>query len=172
MKKKIILCLMIIVLLFISTSCNQVKSINNTNESNNTNNFSNIEINDILVDLDMTSSFNDITYKYPSKAMYSNVGTYAIIDLMNNDDLLVRVALSIYKNKNIDEVMKGSSLSKEKQLIINSNTWNIYNGKQDDGKSIINYVIRNSNDTYSIAFISDKDINDFISLFMSYISFK
>lgn len=120
----------------------------------------------------MSGSFNKISYKFPSKASSSNVGTYAIIDLMDSSDLLVRVAMSIYTGKTIGDVMKGSNLSSVDAVEFNNNIWNLYEGMQEDGKKILNYVTQESGDSYSITFISDKNINDFVNEFMNNVVFS
>lgn len=91
---------------------------------------------------------------------------------MNNDDLLVRIGMSFYSGKTIGEVIQGSDLSSVDALTYNDVVWNVYEGMQDDGKKIINYVTVYDGDAYSIAFISDKDIEEFINSFMENVLFK
>ena len=54
----------------------------------------------------------------------------------------------------------------------NNKSWNVYEGKQNDGKNMINYVIKYNNDVYSITFISDKDIKNFVNLFMENVNYN
>ena len=172
--KKILIILLTLVGIFTLTGCeknNQTNTTNNTN-TNEKQNQSNIKIGNIDVELNRSSSFKKISFKYPDKGAYSNLGTYVIMDLMNNDDLLVRVAMSFYENKSIDKVYSDSKLTKTGDKKYNNYTYNIYEGKQDDGKNIINYTITYNNDTYIISFISDKNIQDFIELFMNNVIFN
>lgn len=165
MKKKIILNLFILLGLFIITGCTNKENTTKDNETNN-NEVSGIK-NSLNLQLDYSASFNGISFKYPSTASYSNTGSYCIIDSMDNDDLLVRVAMSIYPGKTIGEVLEGSSLSSYDAVEYNGNMWNVYVGKQDDGKNIKNYITIINGDAYSIAFISDKETQSFEDEFMS-----
>ena len=173
MKKKILLVFLIVIGLFTLVGCgNNNKNENNSNENKTEEKENDLKIGEVAVEIDMSASFNEMTFKYPQKATYSNIGTYAIMDLMDQSDLLVRVAISSYNGKTIDEAMEGTSLTKGKSSIINNSTWIIYEGKQNDGKNILNYVTQTNGNVYSIAFISDKDINDFVNAFMSNVNFK
>ena len=173
--KKILVFILSIVMLFTITGCGNNNSSSPENNSNGTTKNEDVfklKIDNIDVELNSSSSFNNLSYKYPSKGIYSSFGTYVIIDLMNSSDLLVRVAMSYYQGKTIGDVIKGSDLSSVDAKTFNNNTWNIYKGKQNDGKNILNYITVDNGDAYSIAFISDKDINDFINSFMNNVKFK
>ena len=172
MKKRVLIVLLIIFGLFIITGCNKNIEDNNLDKPTKEETISNLKIGNVPVELDMSGSFNKISYKFPSKASSSNVGTYAIIDLMDSSDLLVRVAMSIYTGKTIGDVMKGSNLSSVDAIEFNNNIWNLYEGIQEDGKKILNYVTQESGDSYSITFISDKNINDFVNEFMNNVVFS
>ena len=171
-KNKVLLGLLIIFSSFV-IGC-ESKNIENNNSNNSTKEEqkSNIKIGNIPVELDMGGLLSNMSYKIPSKASSSNLGTYAIADLMDGSDLLVRVALSTYAGKAIGDVMNGSKLSSAGVSEFNGYTWNVYSGKQEDGKNILNYVTQVSDDSYSIAFISDKDINNFINEFMKNVKFN
>lgn len=173
MKKKTLFVLLVIVGVFIISGCgsNNNTIIDNTNETTKEDS-KKLSIDNIEVKLDGKASFNKITYTYPKDASSSNLGTYAIMDLMNQGDLLVRVAMSYFPNKTMGEVLQGTSLTSVDALTFNSNIWNIYKGTQPDGKTTMNYVTVYEGDVYSIAFISDKNINDFINAFMGNVNFN
>lgn len=174
MKKKFLLGLLVIVTLFTITGCgtNEVNEPKQNGSKNDVSSMEKLKVGNVEVELNMSGSFNDITYKYPQSALTSNVGTYSIIDYMDNNIFVFRIAMSLYDGKTIDEVMKGSSLSNVEALKFNDNTWNIFKGKQEDGKNILNFVTRENNDSYSIAFISDEDISDFANEFMKNVRFN
>lgn len=170
MKKKIYLTLLLFISIFLIVGCN--KSSNKNNNENTKNDTLEVKVDDVTVELDLTGSFNDLSFKYPAKATTMNVGTYYLMDYMNNDDLVVRVAIYRFENKTLDETMNGASAAPKGTKSYNERYWHIYEGTTDDGKNSYNYAYQYNNDTYTITFISGKNINDFIETFMNTITFK
>ena len=168
MKKKL-LGIFVILGLLIVTGCGS--KTNSTTGSNEKTIDNNLKIGNVSVDLNRSGSFHDISYKYPENAMASNVGTFAIMDLMNGDNLVVRIAMYFFENKSIGEVNPGSGLSSVDAIEYNNNTWNIYKGVKD-GKKVLNYATQEGSDSYTITFISDEDTTEFSNEFMKNVIFK
>lgn len=171
MKKKIILSLLVVVTVFTLIGCGKSGNSENKEESNDKISTS-VKVEDLKVELDMKGSFNGITYKYPSSALTSNVGTYSIMDYMDGQDFVFRVAMYYFSGKTIEQVMQNTTLSSLDAIQFNSETWNVYEGVQTDGKKIINYVTEHNGDAYTITFISDKTIDELATVFMKNVSFK
>lgn len=173
MKKKILLVMLVLVCLLTITGCNN-KTINTNNNSNSAGEKeekSSLKIGNVAVDLNRSGSFHDISYKYPENALASNVGTFAIYDLMNGEDLVVRIAMYFFENKTIGEVNPGSGLSSVDEIKYSNNTWNVYEGTKD-GKKIMNYATQEGDDTYTITFISNDDASEFSDTFMKTVQFN
>ena len=168
MKKKLLL-IMVIVCLFAVTACTNSK--NETNEKEEKQEKSILKIGNVAVDLNRSGSFRGISYKYPENAMASTVGTFAIMDLMNGEDLVVRIAMYFFENKTIVEVNAGSGLSSVDAIEYNNNTWNVYEGTKD-GKKVMNYATQEGDDSYTITFLSDYDISEFSDAFMKTVVFN
>ena len=181
MEKKKILAILIILILTIGlltlTGCADSKY----DDSSNTNKASSEEkkkesleanVDDLTISLNYSGSFNGISYKYPSKATTSNIGTYSIMDYMNGSEFIFRVAMYYFENKTLNQAMEGSSTTSKGTKIINGKEWNVYEGKSQDGKNLINYAYQHNSDTYTIIFIYDKDISNFIDVFMNTVNFK
>ena len=173
MKKKILLGLLVLVGLFMITGCgNKTNNINhNISETNEKENQSSLKVGDVLVDLNKSGSFHDISYKYPENAMASNVGTFAIMDLMNGEDLVVRIAMYFYENKAMGEVNAGEGLYSVDAIEYNNNVWNVYEGTKD-GKKVMNYITQEGDDSYTITFLSNDDISEFSDAFMKTVIFN
>ena len=170
MKKKTILSLLVVVTVFTLIGCGKSGNSENKEESNDKISTS-VKVEDLKVELDMKGSFNGITYKYPSSALTSNVGTYSIMDYMDGQDFVFRVAMYYFNGKTIGQVMQNTTLSSVDAIQFNSETWNVYEGVQTDGKKIINYVTEHNGDAYTITFISDKTIDELATVFMKNVNF-
>ena len=170
MKKRVILCF--VILLFIA-GCTKGNVSVSESVSEIKEDTSKIEakVDDLVIDLNYTGSFNGIKYKYPSEAMTSNVGTYSIIDYMNNGEFIFRIAMYRFENKSLDQTMSSSSIESKVIKNINNRSWSVYNDVQEDGKKMINYAYEYNGSTYTITFIYDKDINNFIDVFMNNVEF-
>ena len=173
MKKKILLGILVLLVLFAVTGCgNKTEEI--TDDSGKTNEkveTSNLKVGNVSVDLSSSGSFHAISYKYPKDATTGNVGTFAIMDLMNGENLVVRIAMYYFENKSMGEVNAGEGLSRVDAIEYNNNTWNVYEGKKD-GKNVMNYVTQEGDDSYTITFLSDEDISKFSNEFMKTVVFN
>ena len=167
MKK--ILSLLIVVCLFIVVGCSSTKEELNKNEEQEEK--YTLKIGNVSVDLNRSGSFHDISYKYPENALTSNVGTFAILDLMNGSDFVVRIAMYFYENETIGEVKAGEGLASVDSIRYNNNTWNVYKGVKD-GKKVMNYATQEGDDSYTITFISNDEIEEFSNEFMKTVIFK
>lgn len=165
MKRKILISLILSILLI--TGCG-----NSTNDNKNEGQVQDkleAKVENLTISLDSTGSFNDISYKYPSKATTGNVGLYNIMDYMNDKELVFRVVMYYFENKSLDDAM---TITSNKTKTINGIEWHIYDDKTEDGKDLTTYAYYNNKGTYSIGFIHDKDINNFIDVFMNTVKFK
>ena len=169
MKKKYLI-IALLISVFTLAGCGSKESKNEEQSTDKGN--SEIKVDGINIEFDLSGSFNGMSYKYPSKALSSNVGTYSIMDYMDGQDFIFRVAMYYFSGKTIGQVMENSSLSRVDALPFNNATWNVYEGVQDDGKKVINYVTENNGDAYTITFISDKNIKELANEFMKNVSFK
>lgn len=181
MKKKILLigtiCVILISVLLCLTGCGNSKTSDTVIENKNSveeKKKETLEVNveDLTISLNSSSSLNNMLYKFPTKATTSSLGTYTIMDYMNGSEFIFRVAMCYFTNKSINQAMEGSSAISKGTKTINGKDWNLYEGKTQDGKKLINYAYLYNKDTYTITFIFDKDISDFIDLFMNNVEFK
>ena len=170
MKKKLLIGLLVMIGLFTLTGCG-VKTNNNSNSASKKEEKSGLKVGKVSVDLNMSGSFHDISYKYPEKAQTSNVGTYSIMDLMNGEDLVVRIAMYYFENKTLGEAQPGEGLSSVDAIEYNNNVWNVYEGTKD-GKKVMNYATQEGSDTYTITFISNDDLSSFSNEFMKKVIFN
>ncbi|MBR2743977.1 MAG: hypothetical protein IKE01_01595 [Clostridia bacterium] len=173
MKRRILLVFLIIAGLIVLTGCgNKISSTtNSSNRGNEKEIVSSMKIGNIDLDLNRSGSFNAISYKYPENAMASNVGTYSVMDVMNGEELVVRIAMYFYENKTMGDVNAGAGLSSVDAIEYNNNVWNVYEGTKD-GKKVINYVTQEGDDSYTITFISDNDTTNFSNEFMKTVKFN
>ena len=171
MKKKILLGMLVLVGLFMITGCGTNPINTNGNTDNKEIEASSLKIGNVSVDLNRSASFHDISYKYPENATYGNMGTFAIMDLMDGEKLAVRIAMYFYENKTIGAINAGAGLSSVDVIRYNNNTWNVYKGVKD-GKQVMNYATQEGDNSYTITFLSDYDIEEFSDVFMKTVIFN
>ena len=171
MKRKILLGLLVLVGLFMITGCGTKTNVIKGNRSNEEVKTSNLKIGNVSVDLNRLASFHDISYKYPENATYGNMGTFAIMDLMDGEKLAVRIAMYFYENKAMGAINAGAGLSSVDVIRYNNNTWNVYKGVKD-GKQVMNYATQEGDNSYTITFLSDYDIEEFSDVFMKTVIFN
>lgn len=171
MKKKILICLLAIIALFTLTGCKNNKKTE-TKKDKELPIMENVEakVGRYTITLDKTASFNGISFKYPSNAVSSNVGTYSIIDYMDGNNLVVRVATYFFDMKKPYEVMADSSLTETSTMSVNDKEWTVYEGVQDD-KQVTTLVLYYNNSTYTITFLSDYNITEFMNTFIASIEY-
>lgn len=177
MKKKILLVLLLIVGIFTITGCgsNETENNNRNNTNSNsqkTNDKLEAKVNDLVIELNYTGTLSNMFYKYPSKAVDSSVGTYSIMDYMNNGEFVFRILVAKFDNTAIDTAMNSSITKKTGTKNINNIEWNIYEGIQEDGKKTIAYACSNDSDVYSVTFVFDDNVDDLINLFMNNVKFN
>ena len=170
MKK--ILSLLIIALVLIVTGCGDTGNNNTSNGKANESTDVEVKVDDLIVKLNFTGSFNALTFKYPSEAQTMNVGTYYMMDYLNNGDFIVRVAMYRFENKPLEKAMEGSSATYRGTETINGIQWHVYDGKTQNGEKMVNYAYRYNSDTYTITFIFNKDLNNFMEVFMKELKFS
>ena len=163
---------LLIVGVFTITGCGN-KENNNTNSTNQTTKDTlEVKVNDLTIELNYTGTLADISYKYPSKAVNSTIGTYSIMDYMNNGEFVFRILVAKFDNTSVADAMKSKNIKNVGNKNLNDITWNIYEGIQDDGKKTIVYACQHDRDVYSITFVFDNNIDDLINLFMNNVKFK
>lgn len=165
MKKKMLLCLIIIMPLILITGCNEKNNMVNNNESKQ---IENTEGKNIINGYDLTlteeSSFSKISFKYPNGGEISNPITSLIINYpkKNSDENLFRVVMGEMYGTNIDNSMSG--FTKVGVKTINGIEWSIYNDAT--GKNHYGTNIDYSN--IVIAFIyDDSNLKEFEDNFMN-----
>ena len=169
MKKKLFLVLVILIML---TGCRKKEENVQPNPDDVMSDVLNVKVEKYNISLDTTGSFNAMTFKYPGKSTYSNLGTYCIMDYMDGSDLVVRIAITYFENKILDNAMQSNSVKLKDVKKINGKEWNVYEGKSQDNKDMIVYAHQRENDSYTITFMSDKDINSFKDSFMNTVFFN
>ena len=163
--KKIILCLLTVITLFVITgSFNRVEGNKGNELIEDTSDKLIIDGYDLTLNED--SSFSKIKFKYPHKAIISNPITSLIIDYKKeaSDESLVRVIMGEMYGTNIDDSMNG--FTKEGVKTINGIDWSIYsaNGRRSYGINI-NYS------NIVIGFIyDDESLSKFEEEFMNNVS--
>ena len=135
MKKRIIVCLLVILSLFLVVGCKDTTK-KETKKSNKKEVVQEIEtkVNDYSILINTAASFNGMNYKYPSTAVYSNVGTYSIIDYMDGENLVVRTAMYYYENQYDYEVMKSSNAHEIGSMVVNGREWKRYESTEYNKK--------------------------------------
>ena len=171
MKKKLLLGLLVLVVMFTITGCGTKTNVIKGNRINEEVKTSNLKIGNVSADLNRSASFHDISYKYPENATYGNVGTFTIMDLMDGEKLAVRIAMYFYENKAMGAINAGAGLSSIDAIRYNNNTWNVYQGVKD-GKNVMNYATQEGDNSYTITFLSDYDIKEFSNAFMKTVVFN
>lgn len=174
MKKKLLISLFIFFGLFMLVGCSNKKENNNNNSNQNKEEKKyTVKVGDFDVELGTISTFNGMEFRYVKDATTATLGTYTIMDLMNDEsDLAVRVAVTYYSGKKLADVINEANLTKIASEMYNSSTWDVYKGEQTDGKKLKVYFTEKENDIYSITFVSNYNLDDFITLFMNNVSFK
>lgn len=171
MKMKFIFGICLIIMLISITGCGNTPS-NNKNNGNANKTDIETKVEELDIKLNTTGSFNGIKFKYPSNIMYSHLGTYCIMDYMNGSEFIFRIGMYFFENKNLDKVMETSKVTFSSLTNINGKTWHVYSGTNDDGKKMTNYAYQHNDDTYTITFIYDKDISNFMNAFMNTVEFN
>ena len=171
MKKKLLLVLLVLVVMFTITGCGQKTNDSKGNSGNEEVETSSLKIGNVSADLKRSGSFHDISYKYPDNTTSGNMGVFAIMDLMDGEKLAVRIALYFYENETLGEVQAGSGLSSVDAIRYNNNTWNVYKGIKD-GNQVMNYATQEGDDSYTITFISNDEIEEITNDFMKEVIFK
>ena len=161
--KKILLVLVLALLIFVG--CNAK------------NNFSNDkEIEEIVVDgekikLSYENNFLKMTYKESLTAFTSNtVGKQRIISYNKNNENILTIHLVYFENKNIDEVMSDNKYLVNTKLI-NDLEYQYYEYEVNEQKGHT-YVYYYDGTTYTINFLSNKDITQLETAFMKNVQFK
>ena len=163
--KKLLVSLLV---LFIITGCSKNED-NKPKESNNE--IIEVKVDNNKIQLKSTGSFNGITFKYPIEATTMNVGTYYLMDYLDNGNFIFRIAMYYFENKSLDKTMENTTANYKGTKSINNKVWHIYEGKTEDNKNMLNYAYEHNTGTYTITFIFDKSLDDFINVFMNNVRF-
>lgn len=160
--KKVLLCLLV---LFMITGCSS--NGDKPNEEVKKNNAIQAKVGDLAIELKSSETFKGISFKYPTSAQTMNVGTYYLMDYLDDGNFVFRIAMYYFENKALDKAMENASAVNEGTKTINGNVWHIYSGKTDDGKNMLNYALEVNKSTYTITFIFDDNLDNFIEVFMN-----
>lgn len=168
MKKKLLLGLLIVLLMFTVTGCDTKKKENNKKEEPETkeNTKDKLIIKGYDLTLNADSSFSKIKFKYPHDATINSLITSMIIDYKkeDSDEYLVRVVMSDMYGTNIEDSMNG--FTKQGTKTINGIEWGIYTA---NGKTSYGFNINYSN--IAIGFLyDDPELAKFEEEFMNNIT--
>lgn len=162
--------ILLILLLFTITGCGQVSN-NKTAVEGNRQKEVVAQIDHLEVKLNSNGAFKRLTFKYPHDATTMNVGTYYMMDYLDNGNFVFRIAMYCFENRTLDETMKDTTSTFKGTKTINDRIWHIYEGKTNDNKNLLNYAYQYNNDTYTITFIFDNNLDEFINVFMNNVRF-
>ena len=168
--KKIIVILTIFIL-FLGGCGNKNNNTNNESGNNEQENTADKLIIDGY-DLSLTeeSTFNEMSYKYPSRTTVTySIGTAEILNYpkMGSDESLFRIALGKMYNS-VEEAMKGDTFTKVGTKRIGNYDWEIYNDKDNNHS----YAYYYNHETYVISFVSTINIDEFESELLKTVEFK
>ena len=178
MKKKILLCLLVIVLLCTITGCGTKNKGNNSEENVIVDN-SLFRIKDKDFHLDTDKEFEGLKYKTSSEFKeIDNVTPSSVYMQYNyqpeNSSNYFYFRILCYKGKDID-FAKNDYIGNEKQfeykdVTINNISYKMIDEERTDG-TIHHYFVTKDEKTFIIDFISQNDIKDFESKVLDSISF-
>ena len=170
MKKKIIICLFVIITL-LSIGC--VKKKGETKKNNTSNTSQKIKENQLIINgYDLTlsepGSFEKLSFKYPNNTTVSSlITTMTLIhNKKGSDQPLFKVGMFTMYGTSLDKAMEGFTKTGEKTY--NGVTWSIYS---KDGN--YSYAMNSEYDVYVIGFIYDDDaLQQFEEEFMKTVTLK
>ena len=162
MKKKIFICLFILIIL-LSTGC--IKKKESTKKNNDIE--QKVKDNQLIINgYDLTLSepgtFDKLSFKYPDKTTINSLTTSMTLVYYKkaSDQTLFRIGFGKMYGTNIEDVMKGFIKTGEKNY--NGVTWSIYTR---DGYN--SYAMNYGYDIYAIGFIyNDSSLSQFEEEFM------
>lgn len=170
--KRLLVCLLATIAIFGLTGCKDNKKVPEQKKgSAEVLKHVTTKIGNYEITFDKEAGFHGMNYKYSSAATYGNIDAYTIIDQLDGSNLVYRIAMYYFEDMPEYEVMRDTTLTKAGEVKSNEEKWTIYKGKEDDQDvtTLTNYY---NGSTYIITFISDYDIDDFMSVFLSTISFE
>ena len=113
MKKKL-LTLLVLAALFNITGCkNNETAESNTPSINETTESSGIIVGSNQIELNAPGTFNEMSYYYPKESVTSSLGTYNIIDYMDGELFVFRIAIARFENKSVEEAMEAAAVITE-----------------------------------------------------------
>ena len=171
MKKKIILCLLVIVGLFTLVGCGSEKKESQNNKEEKEKEVVDetlFKINNLEFHLDKEASFKNIKYTISKdfKEIVHDYGSpYIQYNYYQEDSTnLLYFRIFYYENKDVKYAFNDLGLEENVELV-DGKTDNIeykyYKAPRDDGGTINYYVVNDNSDIYIISFISKYDIKDF-----------
>ena len=180
MKKKVVLCLLVLLISFVVTGCKTEKKEEEIKEKENeVVDKTLFKIKDKEFHLDTDKEFNGLKYKTSSEFKeidnYTMSGTYKQYSYQpKNSSNYLYFRILYYKRKNID-FAKNDYLGNEEQfefkdVTINNIDYKMIDEERTDG-TIHHYFITKDGNTFIIDFISQNDIKDFENMVLNSISF-
>ena len=168
MKKKIIICLVLLISICFVTSCNNKKEDNTTTTTTTKEAEGNIAIGDEKVSLSEDGFFEKMTFKYVKNSIVNSLGTYTILvyQKKGTDQELFRIGITKFYGK--PETVMGDTATKVGTKKVNDIEWEIYQG---DNK-MNTYAYYYDYDTYTISFMSNEDTTKLEEEFMKTVKFN
>lgn len=176
--KKVITSLLMIAIIITMTGCNnspkETENETNTEGTVEKTSKNTVKIDRIKLNLDGTSSFKSLHFKYPKKAELGSVGTYTAISYKKSDqesDELFTILITSFENKNIEETMKGTTATYKGTKTVKDKEWTYYEDITNDTQTITHAYTYNK-DTYTVTFISKVNMENLVETFMNNITFE
>lgn len=168
MPRKLLLTLIVIIMLFVITGCDNNKNSNGKTTSNE------ITIDGEKIKIDKKANLKDLTYTYSDKLDVESqrVGVFLTY---TKDNPQFRISLTYAENSSLEDSIKILSVEEDSQVKVNGKIWNTYKRTDDNGiYKVFAYEYKNT--TYIISFVklpnSDIDLSDLINAFMNNIEYN
>ena len=166
--KKILICLMLVLSLFIVAGCEK----EDVEENKQQEEVKEIKVQGFDLTLKSKRTFQEMEFMVPENTNVNSLGTMSILTYVedsNTDKLLFKIGLGKIEGKTVAEGMTGKTFEKIEDKKIGDLTWEVY---LTDGKNY-SYGYNYKNDSFLITFIYDNDeLKEFEEAFVSNVSFK
>ena len=168
MKKKLII-LLLSIFIIAGCSCSKKEELKEENKTNENTNIVNID--NKSIELNKEDNHYNLYYKYNEKEFKSELlEQYKYLEYTSSNKEIVTIKLMYYKNKSINNIMDGTGYElKDKKI---GNTDYKYFEFYEEEILTHSYVYNYNNDTYTINFASNTDMNSLEEIFMKNVYFK
>ena len=173
MKKRITLVLLIIIL-FLITGCET--SIPDNNDSSKKEGIV-AKINDEEISLDYERDFNNLYYKENVVSLHSDtLGSNRVINYSQNGSVVLSIRMTYIEDMTIEKTKTQLNFETKTKKIGDLEylygEWTFKDSSTEIEYKAYQYFYEFNNTTYTICFITNEDITDFETKFMSTVYFK